>query len=71
MAIARRQKTAIQDHASNTALVAFAELWKKWTPDSGEPIETFTIITTAASKLVSEVHNRMPVIIARPITSSG
>jgi putative SOS response-associated peptidase YedK len=48
----------------NGALIAFGGLWEKWTPDSGEPVETFTIITTAASKLVSEVHDRMPVIIA-------
>ena len=48
----------------NGALIAFAGLWERWTPESGEPVETFTIITTAASKLVSEVHDRMPVIIA-------
>ena len=48
----------------NGALIAFGGLWEKWTPESGEPVETFTIITTAASKLVSEVHDRMPVIIA-------
>jgi putative SOS response-associated peptidase YedK len=48
----------------NGALIAFAGLWEKWTPDSGAPVETFTIITTAASKLVSEVHDRVPVIIA-------
>jgi len=45
------------------ALIAFAGLWKKWEPEDGEPVETFTIITTEASKLVSEVHDRMPVII--------
>jgi putative SOS response-associated peptidase YedK len=48
----------------NGALIAFAGLWEKWTPESGEPVETFTIITTAASKLVGELHDRMPVIIA-------
>ncbi|MBV8736407.1 MAG: SOS response-associated peptidase [Alphaproteobacteria bacterium] len=48
----------------NGALIAFAGLWEKWTPESGDPVETFTIITTAASKLISEVHDRMPVIIA-------
>jgi putative SOS response-associated peptidase YedK len=48
----------------NGALIAFGGLWEKWTPESGEPVETFTIITTAASKLVSEVHDRMPLIIA-------
>jgi putative SOS response-associated peptidase YedK len=46
------------------ALIGFAGLWAKWTPESGEAVETFTIITTQASRLVSEVHNRMPVIIA-------
>jgi putative SOS response-associated peptidase YedK len=48
----------------NGALIAFAGLWEKWTPNNGAPIETFAIITTAASKLVSEVHDRVPVIIA-------
>lgn len=46
------------------ALLAFAGLWERWAPETGEPVETFTIITTRANKLVSEVHGRMPVIIA-------
>ena len=48
----------------NGALIAFAGIWEKWTPERGEPVVTFTIITTTASRLVSEVHDRMPVIIA-------
>jgi putative SOS response-associated peptidase YedK len=48
----------------NGALCAFAGLWEKWTPETGDPVETFAIITTRANKLVSEVHDRMPVIIA-------
>jgi putative SOS response-associated peptidase YedK len=48
----------------NGALMAFAGLWARWVPEKGEPVETFTIITTEASKLVSEVHDRMPVIVA-------
>ena len=50
----------------NGALIAFAGLWERWTPEDGESVETFTIVTTRASKLVSEVHDRMPVIIAPP-----
>ena len=46
------------------ALIAFAGLWERWNPEAGDPVETFTIVTTRASKLVSEVHDRMPVIIA-------
>ena len=46
------------------ALFAFAGLWERWQPETGEPVLTFTIITTLANKLVSEVHERMPAIIA-------
>ena len=46
------------------ALCAFAGLWEKWVPEGGEAVETFTIVTTRANRLVSEVHERMPVIIA-------
>jgi putative SOS response-associated peptidase YedK len=44
-------------------LCAFAGLWERWTPEVGEPVETFTIITTRANRLLSEVHERMPVMI--------
>jgi putative SOS response-associated peptidase YedK len=50
----------------NGGLIAFAGLWAIWEPERGEPVETFTIITTEASKLVGEVHNRMPAILAPP-----
>ena len=45
-------------------LFAFAGLWERWNHESGEPVETFTIITTQSNKLLSEVHDRMPAIIA-------
>jgi putative SOS response-associated peptidase YedK len=48
----------------NGTLIGFAGLWERWTPETGEAVETFAIITTEASRLVREVHDRMPVIIA-------
>jgi putative SOS response-associated peptidase YedK len=45
-------------------LFSFAGLWERWAPELGEPVETFAIITTRANKLLSDVHDRMPVIIA-------
>jgi putative SOS response-associated peptidase YedK len=40
-------------------------IWENWKdPDSGEWIRTFAIITTDANSLVSEIHDRMPVILA-------
>jgi putative SOS response-associated peptidase YedK len=42
---------------------AFAGLWTPGTLD-GEPIESATILTTAANSVVAAVHDRMPVILA-------
>ena len=39
-----------------------AGLWERWI-NQGEPLETFTIITTSSNGLVSPVHDRMPVIL--------
>ena len=43
---------------------AFAGLWERWKDrESGERIETYTIITCEANRLVKDIHSRMPVII--------
>ena len=44
--------------------LAFAGLWERWekAPD-GVPVESCTIITTAANALVATLHDRMPVIL--------
>jgi putative SOS response-associated peptidase YedK len=42
---------------------AFAGLWERWKPREGEPLETFTILTTDPNELAEPVHNRMPVIL--------
>lgn len=47
----------------------FAGLWNVWTDkSSGEMVNTYTILTTEANELMSEIHNtkkRMPILIAR------
>jgi putative SOS response-associated peptidase YedK len=46
-------------------LFALAGLWERWTnPHSGERVETYTIVTTAANETLLQVHDRMPVIVA-------
>ena len=41
-------------------------LWENWkSPVSGEWVRTFCIITTPANVLVSRIHDRMPLILAR------
>jgi len=44
---------------------AFAGLWESWDRSAdGKPVESCTIITTAANELVRTIHDRMPVILA-------
>jgi putative SOS response-associated peptidase YedK len=44
---------------------ALARLWENWKDrDTGQWVRTFTIITTDANKLVAQLHDRMPVVIA-------
>ena len=44
-------------------LFAFAGLWELWRDASGEPLESCSILTTAANAVTSPVHDRMPVIL--------
>ena len=44
-------------------LLAFAGLWERWKPPEGEPVETFTIVTTEANESIARIHDRMPVIL--------
>ena len=42
--------------------LSLAALWERW-DRSGVPLETFTIITTAASPDLKDIHHRQPAII--------
>ena len=42
--------------------LSLAALWERW-DRSGVPLETFTIITTAASPDLEDIHHRQPAII--------
>ncbi len=46
---------------------AIAGLWERWRSEDPQepPLESFTLITTAANALAEQVHNRMPVILGR------
>ena len=41
-----------------------AGLWERWKDrDTGEKVETYTIITGPPNEVAGKIHNRMPVII--------
>ncbi len=42
---------------------AMAGLWERWPAPDGTPIESCTILTTSASKLLEPIHERTPVIL--------
>ena len=43
---------------------ALAAIWENWQhPVTAEWIKTFAVVTTTANELMSEIHDRMPVII--------
>jgi len=46
------------------AVDSLAGLWENWNKE-GNDLNTFTIITTSANKLMEDIHDRMPVILDR------
>jgi len=45
------------------AAFAFASLWERWLDPAGGAIDSFTIVTTTANRLLAPLHDRMPVIL--------
>lgn len=52
-------------HRKDRQPFGFAGLWSRWKSPEWPEIETFTILTTDANAKVSELHDRMPVILDR------
>jgi putative SOS response-associated peptidase YedK len=51
-------------HRADGEPIALAGLWESWTnSETGEKVETFTILTTNANDEVAPLHDRMPVVI--------
>ena len=49
--------------AKSGAPLAFAGLWETWEGPNGEEVDTATIVTTRANRLLGTIHDRMPVIV--------
>lgn len=62
-----KEKTPFCIHLPNTELIGFAGLYNVWKDPTGQPVTSYTIITTTANKLVEPIHDRMPVILAEDV----
>jgi putative SOS response-associated peptidase YedK len=59
-----KEKQPYQFQMADGSSFAFAGLWERWQGRENEIVESCTILTTKPNSLVSEVHKRMPVIVA-------
>jgi len=64
-----KQKQKYELVLPNEEIFGFAGLWNAWVDkETGEIINTYTILTTQANELMSKIHNtkkRMPIIIKK------
>ena len=63
-ASARGPKQPFDIARGDGAPFAFAGLWEHWQGPNGEEIESCAVVTTAANRLMSPIHSRMPVVLA-------
>lgn len=69
----QKKKQPYYIHRPDGEPYAFAGLWERWRGKSGdaeegsgaEPLRSCSIITTSANERMSELHDRMPVILPR------
>jgi putative SOS response-associated peptidase YedK len=59
----QKRKLPYYVRLAENAPFAFAGLWERWRNPAGEPVESCTIIVTAANALLAPIHDRMPVIL--------
>ncbi|WP_246943161.1 SOS response-associated peptidase [Bacillus pinisoli] len=57
------KKTPICIKLKNNELFAMAGLWESWISPTGQKIHSCSIITTTPNELMSNIHDRMPVIL--------
>ncbi|MDF2457195.1 MAG: hypothetical protein K0R51_3188 [Cytophagaceae bacterium] len=63
-----KNKVPYRFNLNNEEAFSYAGLWDSWkNEETGDLVNTFTIITTEANKVVKAVHDRMPVILRKDL----
>jgi len=60
----KKTKIPMYIQLKNKKPFAFAGLWEIWNANDGSEIRSCTIITTRPNRMMEEIHNRMPAILA-------
>jgi putative SOS response-associated peptidase YedK len=58
-----KKKLPFHIHRPDRRPFAFAGIWERWDAPDGKPIESCSILTTAANPFMKPLHERMPVIV--------
>jgi putative SOS response-associated peptidase YedK len=59
-----RAKVPYWLRAADGGPLVFAGLWARWQPPEGDPVLSFTVLTTEAVGVARDIHDRMPVLLA-------
>jgi putative SOS response-associated peptidase YedK len=60
-----QSKRPFKIHLRDEPIMSVAGIWDTWQPGTPDERRSFSIMTTGANELMSEIHDRMPVILGR------
>lgn len=60
-----QRKQAYYITPSDGSMLAFAGLWEFWRSPQGEPVRSATVITVPAAGAMTQIHDRMPLVLPR------
>lgn len=61
------RKRPFKIHLQNGAIMSVAGVWDAWRPGTPSERRSFSILTTAANRFMSQIHERMPVILDQKV----
>jgi putative SOS response-associated peptidase YedK len=56
-------KTPFFVYASDSPILMLGGIYERWCGEDGIPLDSFSIVTTAATGAIASVHDRMPIIL--------